>query len=169
MRCESAREAISAELDAAAATAAPEHLAAHLLGCAACRQWQELAHVVTRRSRLGGALPAPGLAEQITEGVRADIRRRRVRKYWLAVARAVIVAGLLQLLATVPLLLLARSHTSGGGRLHVLGLVELAIGTGFFVGAILVLWRERDRSVLELVRPAQSAASRVPSNVSEVA
>jgi predicted anti-sigma-YlaC factor YlaD len=169
MRCHTARESISAELDAAPSVVGREHVAAHLAGCASCRQWQELAHVVTRRARLGGALPPRDLAERLTGGVRADIRRRRVRKYWLAVARAVVGAGLLQLLATVPLLLLARSHTSGGGRVHLLGLVELAIGTGFFVGALVVLWRERDRSVLELVRPARQRSSASAADVCEVA
>jgi predicted anti-sigma-YlaC factor YlaD len=169
MRCESAREAVSAELDGAAAVLAREHVAAHLASCARCRQWQELAHVVTRRARLGAALPMPGLAEQITVGVRADVRRRRVRTYWLAVARAVICAGLLQLLATIPLLLLARSRTSGGGQVHVLGLVELTIGAAFFVGALVVLWRERDRSLLELVQPARATGSAQHADVSEVA
>jgi hypothetical protein len=51
----------------------------------------------------------------------------------------------------------------------VLGLVELAIGAGFFVGALVVLWRERDRSVLELVQPATAAGSAQDTDISEVA
>jgi predicted anti-sigma-YlaC factor YlaD len=169
MRCQTARESISAALDAWPGAVGREHVAAHLDGCSPCRQWQELAHVVTRRTRLGGALPEPALADRITDGIRADVRRRRARKYWLAVARAVVGAGLVQLLATVPLLLLARGHASGGARVHLLGLVELAIGTGFFVGALVVLWRERDRAVLELVRPMRQPSPRGATHVSEVA
>jgi predicted anti-sigma-YlaC factor YlaD len=158
VRCVSVREALSAELDNEPATLGREHVDAHLAGCLSCRQWQDLAHVVTRRTRVGSALPTPGLSDRLVAGVRSEVRRRRRRHYWLLFARGVIVAGLLQVLATVPLLVMARGHTSGGGRVHVLGLVELTIGAGFFVGALVVLWRDRDKITLEAVRTAELAA-----------
>jgi predicted anti-sigma-YlaC factor YlaD len=169
VNCVTARTAISADIDEDVDGLTRERVSAHLAECSTCRDWRELAHVVTRRARMGVAAPSPQLAEQVAAAVRADLHRRRARRHWLAVARAVAIAGLLQLLATVPLLLLARGHASGGGRVHVLGLVELAIGAGFFVGALVVLWQARDQQVLGLARPAASVDADQRADVSEVA
>jgi predicted anti-sigma-YlaC factor YlaD len=169
MRCTTVREAISAGVDGAEHPLAAEQLAAHLAECASCRQWRELAHVVTRRTRLGGPVPPPDLAARLIGGVQDDARRRRTRAHWLLVARVVVCAGILQLLATVPLLLLARSRTPGAGRVGVLGLVELAIGAGFFVGAVVVLWRERDDSVLRLLPSPRPSDQAKLDDVNEVA
>jgi predicted anti-sigma-YlaC factor YlaD len=160
---------VSAGIDEGLDDLTRERVAAHLAGCHPCRSWQELAHLVTRRTRMSLATAPPTLVARLSAAVREDARRRRVRRYWLGVARAVVLAGLLQLLATVPLLVLARSHTSGGSRVHVLGLVELAIGAGFFIGALVVLWQQRDLQVLELTRPGRNASSHVAADVSEVA
>jgi Putative zinc-finger len=172
VRCAAVRETISAAMDGDGPPVAREHIDAHLGSCASCRRWQELAHVVTRRTRLGGPLPPPELGDQLMTVLLEDARRRKTRRHWIAVARAVAGAGLLQLMATAPLLLLARNHTSGSDRVHVLGLVELAIGAGFFLGALVVLWRERDQSVLSATRWDEAArgAGRDPAaGVSEVA
>jgi predicted anti-sigma-YlaC factor YlaD len=169
VNCAAARTAVSTGIDEGLDDLTRERAAAHLADCQPCRSWQELAHVVTRRTRMSLATAPPTLAAQLGAAVQADVRRRRVRRYWLGVARAVALAGLLQLLATVPLLVLARTHTSGSSRVHVLGLVELAIGAGFFIGALVVLWQQRDLQVLELAPIGRTAASRAATDVSEVA
>lgn len=160
MKCEPVREAISAAIDGEVATVAPPRVDAHLAGCESCRQWQEAAHAATRLTRLGLALPDPGLAGRLVSAVESERRRIRVRRYWLRFVAAVVTAGVIQALVTVPMLYAARSRTSGGSRVHSLGLAELAIGAAFFVGALLVLWRERTRGTLEaLPRPQDDTAS----------
>jgi predicted anti-sigma-YlaC factor YlaD len=148
---------MSAQLDGEWPPVSPEQTAVHLADCAGCRQWQESAHTATRRVRVGSALPSADFPNRVMDAVRADVRRRRSRRYWLVFARAVICAGSLQVLATVPLLVLARSHV-GHGRVQLLGAVELVIGAGFFLGAIVVLWKDRDQTGLEMVRAVPSHA-----------
>ena len=55
--CDRAREAISARIDGEDPGLPDDALDAHLATCAACREWQQRAHAVTRRARLGGSLP----------------------------------------------------------------------------------------------------------------
>lgn len=171
MRCESAREAISADLDGELPPRDGDRVAAHVASCPSCLRWREQAQLMTRRVRVGGALPEPERVAAVLAAVRDEQRRRRTRRCWLAVAFAVVGAGLVQLLATVPMLMLARGHTGGGGLLHQLGLVELGIGAGFFVGAVVVLWRERDRASLTVVRTARfdQSSSLDAADVHEVA
>jgi predicted anti-sigma-YlaC factor YlaD len=149
---------MSAHLDGELAAAELARAESHLEVCVGCQQWRELAFVATRRARVGVALPPPDLTERVMAAVVADVRRRRSRRYWLVFARAVVAAGLLQLLATVPLLVLARSGSAGHGREDMLGVVELVIGAGFFVGALVVLWQTREQSGLEVVRSLPAAS-----------
>jgi hypothetical protein len=159
MRCELARQAISAELDGEQPAIASEQADTHQASCVACQQWRELAHIATRRARLGGALPPTDLTERVVAAVRADTRRRRARRYWLALAWAVICAGVLQALATVPLMLMARSSGADFGQVRALDIIELVIGAAFFLSAVVVLWQARDNSGPELVRAARVAGS----------
>jgi putative membrane protein len=74
MNCESAREAISTSLDDEAGDEegrSREELEAHLDACAACRQWQEGAHEVTRRLRLAPARAVPGAPPQVLAAAQA--------------------------------------------------------------------------------------------------
>jgi predicted anti-sigma-YlaC factor YlaD len=168
--CDRARESISARLDGEPAAASDVHVAAHLSDCTACRDWQERAHRVTRRVRINTALPEPGQVSRVVGAVRDDRHRRRVRRHWVAFGTAVAAAGAIQLLATVPLLVMARARTSGGGRVHTRGLVELAIGAGFFVGALVVLWRDRGPgSDVVRIEAAPAKARRERRSVREVA
>ena len=54
MQCDRLREAISARIDGEDHQLSEGALDAHLGVCAGCRAWQQRAHVVTRRARLGG-------------------------------------------------------------------------------------------------------------------
>jgi predicted anti-sigma-YlaC factor YlaD len=53
MECDMAHEAISARIDGEDPGPPPDAVEAHLADCAACRNWQQRAHVVTRRVRIG--------------------------------------------------------------------------------------------------------------------
>ena len=55
MQCDRFREAISARIDGEDPGLPDAAIEAHLAGCAACRAWQQRAHAVTRRARLGGS------------------------------------------------------------------------------------------------------------------
>jgi predicted anti-sigma-YlaC factor YlaD len=65
MECERAREAISARIDGEDPGVPDGALQAHLDGCASCRDWQQRAHVMTRRARLGGAFLDRDLTGQV--------------------------------------------------------------------------------------------------------
>jgi putative membrane protein len=74
MNCKSAREAISASLDGEAEIEEGhwrEELEAHLYACAACQQWQEGAHEVTRRLRLAPARAVPSAPPQVLAAAHA--------------------------------------------------------------------------------------------------
>ena len=161
MNCDQARECLSAGIDGESAVVSREHLAGHLGRCASCREWQELAHAMTRSVRLGSAVPSSTLPGRIVEAVARDARQRRNRRYWLAVSCAVAAAGLLQLLATVPLLVLTHTERPGSDASQILGVTEAIIGAAFFLGALAVLWKSRDRSTIEVV--AMPKASREPA------
>jgi predicted anti-sigma-YlaC factor YlaD len=55
MRCDRIHAALSARIDGEDPGLPDGELNAHLAVCADCRGWQQRAHVVTRRTRLGGA------------------------------------------------------------------------------------------------------------------
>lgn len=151
MTCGQARAALSAEIDGEAVVIG-DAVRSHLEGCDACREWRELAHRVTRSARLGAALPSADLADRIVRGIQWDARERRVRRQWVAVFAGVAAVGFVQVLATVPLLLLARGSGRHAGT--VLGVVEASIGAAFFIGAAIVLWRTRDGSTLHSLEAA---------------
>lgn len=71
MRCEHAREQLSARLDGEDTNAERVKVDAHVAGCAACAQWWEQVQVVTRIARTSAAMPSPGLSPQAIEAVLA--------------------------------------------------------------------------------------------------
>jgi anti-sigma factor RsiW len=169
--CNSVREAISALLDGEVPTLAAGSVEQHLAGCGGCRDWQATAYRVSRRLRVQGTVPAPDAVADVIGAVRADRRRRRLRRSWLRFGSAVVGAGLVQLLVTVPLLMIAHRHPDGGGPLDLLGATELVIGAGFFLGALVVLWRDRGAASPDVVSLDERSTGRAPtaSSTSEVA
>jgi predicted anti-sigma-YlaC factor YlaD len=147
MECDRIREAISARIDGEHPGLPAEVLDAHLGACAACREWQQRAHAVTRRARLGGSF----LDHDLTPGVLAAVapvadgrRRRLVQRSGLIAVAAV------QLAITAPLLCLGHDHDAGVHAAHELGSFSLALAIAFAVGA---------------VRPALSAGLAWPSAI----
>jgi len=67
MACDGAREAISARIDGEDPGCPEGAIEAHLARCGACRDWQQRAHALTRRTRLGG----PFLDHDLAGGVLA--------------------------------------------------------------------------------------------------
>ena len=113
MQCDRFREAISARIDGEDPGLPDGALDAHLEACADCRAWQQRAHAVTRRARLGGS------SLIMTSPPRCS-RPSRPRPPgggggspsgpgWPLVAAA-------QLAITVPLLLLGHDHDAGASR-----------------------------------------------------
>jgi predicted anti-sigma-YlaC factor YlaD len=74
--CEEARRLLSARMDGETTGTSGVRLDEHLAACAACREWREAAHAVTRRVRLEAA-PDDDRAERITAAVVAARRTRR--------------------------------------------------------------------------------------------
>jgi len=133
MECDRAREAISARIDGEDPGVPVGALEAHLAGCDACRNWQQRAHVVTRRARLGGPFLDRDLTGQVLAAIPPAPARGRLR---LAVRAALLAVALGQLAITVPLLILGHDHDAGAHAAHELGSFDLALAIAFVVGAI---------------------------------
>jgi predicted anti-sigma-YlaC factor YlaD len=132
MQCESFRAAISARIDGEDPGLPDGALDAHLGACADCRAWQQQAHAVTRRARLGGPSLDHDLSPQVLAAVPAATRPRR--RFTQRAGLAAVAAA--QLAITVPLLLLGHDHDAGIHAAHELGSFDLALAIAFAVGAI---------------------------------
>jgi predicted anti-sigma-YlaC factor YlaD len=133
MECDRAREAISARIDGEDPGLPGSALEAHLAGCAECRDWQQRAHEVTRRARLGG----PFLDHDLTARVLAVIPPPRAgRRRGVALRAGLIAVALAQLAITVPLLILGHDHGADAHAAHELGSFDLALAIAFALGAI---------------------------------
>src|SRR5579862_4364032 len=133
MDCESIRAAISASLDGEDAGVSADVMRAHLDGCAACRDWRERQHALTRRARLSGY----ALDHDLTARVLGALPAPAIRPSRVPVARraalALVAAG--QLAITVPLLVFGHDHDAGVHAAHELGSFDLALALAFAVGA----------------------------------
>jgi predicted anti-sigma-YlaC factor YlaD len=133
MECDRTREAISARIDGEDSGLPAGAVEAHLADCAACRDWQQRAHAVTRRARVGG----PFLDRDLTPVVLAAVPAAPVRRGRTLTQRTALAAVALgQLAITVPLLILGHDHDAGVHAAHELGSFDLALAIAFAVGAI---------------------------------
>jgi predicted anti-sigma-YlaC factor YlaD len=133
MDCDSAREAISAQIDGEDPGPTASVLAAHLTDCVACREWQGRAHAVTRRARLGGSFLDYDLTPRVLAAIPAAPARRRLR---LAQRGLLAALALAQFAISAPLLFLGHDHDAGVHAAHELGSFNLALAIAFAVGAI---------------------------------
>jgi predicted anti-sigma-YlaC factor YlaD len=133
MECDRVREAISARIDGEDGGIPDDVLAAHLAGCADCRSWEQRAHVVTRRARLGGAFLDRDLTERVLAAVPPAPTRRLNR---ITQRTALVAVAIAQFAITVPLLILGHDHDAGVHAAHELGSFDLALAIAFCVGAI---------------------------------
>ena len=133
MDCERAREAVSARIDGEDSGVPDSELATHLSGCSGCRAWEQRAHVVTRRARLGGAFLDHDLTGRVLAAVPAA-PARRARTVTQRGGLAAVAA--LQVAITVPLLVFGHDRGAGMHAAHELGSFDLALAIAFCVGAI---------------------------------
>lgn len=133
MQCERFREAISAGIDGEDPGLPDGALDAHLRLCADCRDWQQRAHAVTRRTRLGGLFLDHDLTAQVLAVVPAADSGRR-RRFTQRAGLAAMAAA--QLAITVPLLLFGHDHGAGTHAAHELGSFDLSLAIAFAVGAV---------------------------------
>lgn len=131
---DSIRAAISASLDGENLGVPDEIVRAHLDECEACRAWQERAHALTRRARLGGHVLDHDLAPRVLAALPANPPRMPARRTWLRTALAVVAVA--QLAITVPLLILGHDHDAGAHAARELGSFDLALAIAFVVGAV---------------------------------
>jgi predicted anti-sigma-YlaC factor YlaD len=150
MTCDTVCEAISARIDGEDPGLHVDAIEAHLLGCAACRGWEQRAHTLTRRTRLGGSFLEHDLTSQVLAAIPAAPARRRQR---LAQQAGLIAVALAQLAIAVPLLILGHDHDAGAHAAHELGSFDLALAIAFAVGAF---------------RPALSAGLAWPCGIAAV-
>jgi predicted anti-sigma-YlaC factor YlaD len=133
MDCDSAREAISARIDGEDPGPLASALDDHLTSCAACREWQQRAHMVTRRARLGGSFLdhdlAPGLLAAFPAH-EAWWRKRSVQR------GALLALALGQLAVAAPMLFLGHDREAGVHAAHELGSFNMALAIAFVVGAV---------------------------------
>jgi predicted anti-sigma-YlaC factor YlaD len=132
MDCYRAREAISALIDGEDPGVADDALQAHLAACQGCRAWQQRAHAVTRRARLGGSL----LDHDLTARVLAGVPSAPAPQMRLARRAGLVAVAMAQLAVTVPLLIWGHDHDAGAHAAHELGSFDLALAIAFIVGAI---------------------------------
>jgi predicted anti-sigma-YlaC factor YlaD len=142
--CDRTREAISARIDGEDPGVPGDVIEAHLETCAACRGWQQRAHAMTRRTRLGG----PFLDHDLTDRVLAAIppgpvrsgtlggRLRAAGRGGMARRAGLAAVAVAQLAITIPLLILGHDHDAGVHAAHELGSFDLALAIAFAVGAV---------------------------------
>lgn len=138
MECDRAREAISALIDGEDPAVADDALQAHLAGCPGCRAWQQRAHAVTRRARVGGSFLEHDLTSRVLAAVPPGPAPQPgpARRGRLARRAGLIGVAMAQLAITVPLLILGHDHDAGAHAAHELGSFDLALAMAFIVGAV---------------------------------
>jgi predicted anti-sigma-YlaC factor YlaD len=137
MDCDTAREAISARIDGEDPGVPGVVIEAHLETCAACRGWQQRAHTMTRRARLGGPFLNHDLAPQVLAAIPPALGRRgRAASAGMARRAGLAAVAVAQLAITIPLLILGHDHDAGVHAAHELGSFDLALAIAFAVGAV---------------------------------
>ena len=138
MECDRVREAISARIDGEDPGVPDGAIEAHLARCADCRGWQQRAHVMTRRARLGGRFLEQDLTGQVLAAIPPEPAGRRHAGGRGGMARRAGLAAVAaaQLAITIPLLILGHDHDAGLHAAHELGSFDLALAIAFAVGAV---------------------------------
>src|SRR4051794_27575726 len=133
MRCDEAREAMSARLDGEPVDEATLDL--HLEDCSRCAGWLSAAHAVTRRARLLPVPEVPDLTEQIVAAVQAD--RLQPRRSGTAFTQFALlsVAGL-QLAVALGILLSGHDHEAPVHVAHEMGSFNVALALAYLITAL---------------------------------
>jgi copper transport protein len=133
MRCDEAREAMSARLDG---EPIDEHtLDLHLEDCSRCAGWLSAAHAVTRRARLLPVPEVPDLTEQIVAAVEADRLQPRRSGTTFTQFALLSVAGL-QLALALGILLSGHDHEAPVHVAHEMGSFNVALALAYLITAL---------------------------------
>lgn len=140
MDCDTAKDAISAELDHEDTGVDPAELHAHVAGCVGCGRFAQGVTALHRATRLRAAEPVPDLVGAVLAQVATP--RRRAPDW---IPYALMAVALTQLVLAVPALLFGDSL---GASVHIareLGSWDVALGVGLLYAA----WRpERAHGLL---------------------
>lgn len=135
MKCETAREAISALLDNEDSGVDPRELEEHLVDCLDCRTWQTWAHEVTRHARLEPARAVTVPSDELVRLVLAHSRPPRRPALVTVVRGGLVAVAAAQVWVTVPILLSGHDHTAPEHIAHEIGAFAMAMAVGFVVAA----------------------------------
>lgn len=127
---------MSALLDGEPADIEQAVLEAHLARCGGCRGWRDNAHIVTRRVRLAAAQPTPPAPAALLAA--ADAERLLVAQRLAPLTRArlgLAAVAILQIILTVPQLILGHDHDAPIHIAHEMGSFDLALAAGFLTAA----------------------------------
>jgi predicted anti-sigma-YlaC factor YlaD len=140
MKCEIAREALSAWLDGEQSVPGRAEVNAHVAGCGGCRSWQEGAHRLARQVWLKPARPMSDDTARILEAVIDDRAvRQRVHGPWrLRLVRAgLAAAAMAQFVIIIPALVFGHAGIGVPPQAaHELGAFNLALAVGFAAAAL---------------------------------
>ncbi len=128
--CQVVRKSLSAALDGEAFELRQDEIELHLLGCDACRQWEESAHELTRQFRLRVADPQTA-PPSVLSGMQSVFSPRRTLVVSL-VRLALVAVAVAQV--TVNLHLLTSGDIDG---FRDLGALSMALGVGYLVAALI--------------------------------
>ncbi|MDQ1673192.1 MAG: copper transport protein [Frankiaceae bacterium] len=133
MRCDEAREALSARLDGEPTDDAAVNR--HLSSCAECPDWLSAAHAVTRRTRLSVAPQVPDLTDRIVAAVQSD-RQQQVSGRKTVAQVALLVVAALQLLLALPSLLGGHDHEAPLHVAHEMGSFNVALAVAYLIAGL---------------------------------
>jgi predicted anti-sigma-YlaC factor YlaD len=151
VQCSDVRASISATLDGEMPALPPDVVGHHLRGCGECRAWDERVRRLHRSLRLQPAAPEPDRTDAILAALPTG--RRVVEDRVTGLRILTLVIAIVQLVATVPLLL--ASDTVMAGHAMEDGHLERHIGVfaiAIAVGLLVVAWRpERAAMMLPIL------------------
>lgn len=133
--CIAAREVISALLDGENAWGEQPLLERHLAGCAACREWRDRAHEVTRRARLVavGEVPSPG--RKLFALAFAASRARGFRVSTSLLRAGLVAVAVVQAAFAIPDLVFGSDRGAPVHVAHEIGSFDMALAVGLLVAA----------------------------------
>ena len=135
MKCTTARNAISADLDGEDLGVDRSMLEAHLQSCPACSAFARDAAAMHRDVRMARAPMVPDLTAPILAKIGSDPRSRTGHEQGLRIVLAIV--GLVQLVIAAPALILGDDAGVSVHAARHIGSFDLALGVGFLFAA----WR----------------------------
>ena len=128
LSCARAREALSARADGEPDDLAPGLLEEHLRRCPPCRAWEQDATALTRRLRLHPVAAPVDLTDRVTAA-------RSAPGGWPVERVLLLALGVVQLLLSLPPLLLGPEVAADLHVAHEVGVTDIALAVGVLAAA----------------------------------